>query len=241
MPKAKHSKRYRQVRSTVPSDLLEASVAVSKTRESATAKFDESIEVHLATNADPRHADQQLREVVSLPYSLGDVVRVLVFAEGEAARMASDAGADYIVDDDMLGRIRGGWTDWEVSLATPDQMPKVGRLGRVLGPRGLMPNPRNNTVVLPNNLASAIQGARQGRQEIRMDRHANLHARIGRRSFTDEQLLTNLAAVYDTVTRAKPEGVKGPFIKAATLCSTMGPGFRMALPSLEGLTSSDYN
>ena len=145
-----------------------------------------------------------------------------MFAEGEAARIASDAGADFVVDDEMLERIQGGWTDWEVSLATPDQMPKVGRLGRVLGPRGLMPNPRNNTVVQPNQIESAINAARQGRQEIRMDRHANLHARIGRRSFTDEQLLNNLAAVYDTITRAKPEGVKGPFIKTATLCSADG-------------------
>lgn len=239
MPRLKHSKRYRQVHSTVPKDLVDANDAVKLTRESATAKFDESIEIHLATFADPRHADQQLREVVSLPHSLGDVVRVLVFAEGEAARIAADAGADYVVDDEMLERIQGGWTDWEVSLATPDQMPKVGRLGRVLGPRGLMPNPRNNTVVQPNQIESAINAARQGRQEIRMDRHANLHARIGRRSFSDEQLLNNLAAVYDTITRAKPEGVKGPFVKTATLCSAMGPSVKVNLPSLESLTVSD--
>ena len=239
MPRQKHSKRYRQVHSDVPDDMLDVSDAVTRTRKSATAKFDESIEVHLATHADPRHADQQLREVVALPHSLGDVVRVLVFAEGEAARIATDAGADYIVDDEMLGRIQGGWTDWEVSLATPDQMPKVGRLGRVLGPRGLMPNPRNNTVVQLNQIESAINGARQGRQEIRMDRHANLHARIGRRSFSDDELMNNLAAVYDTITRAKPDGVKGPFIKAATLCSAMGPGFKVNLPSLESLNVSD--
>ena len=129
MPKQKHSKRYRQAVANLPTDLLDANEAVKLTRESATAKFDESIEIHLATHADPRHADQQLREVVSLPHSLGDVVRVLVFAEGDAARIATEAGADYVVDDEMLDRIQGGWTDWEVSLATPDQMPKVGRLG----------------------------------------------------------------------------------------------------------------
>ena len=239
MPTQKHSKRYRQVVADAPKESLNADEAVNLTRESATAKFDESIELHLATNADPRHADQQLREVVSLPHSLGDVVRVLVFAEGEGARIAAEAGADYIVDDEMLDRIQGGWTDWEVSLATPDQMPKVGRLGRVLGPRGLMPNPRNNTVVQPNQIESAINSARQGRLEIRMDRHANLHARIGRRSFTNEQLLNNLAAVYETITRAKPEGVKGQFVKAATLCSTMGPGYKVNLPSLESLAVSD--
>ncbi len=239
MTTQKHSKRYREAVASAPKEALNADEAVKLTRESATAKFDESIEVHLATNADPRHADQQLREVVSLPHSLGDVVRVLVFAEGEAARIATDAGADYIVDDDMLDRIQGGWTDWEVSLATPDQMPKVGRLGRILGPRGLMPNPRNNTVVQPDQIPSAINSARQGRLEIRMDRHANLHARIGRRSFSDDQLLNNLAAVYETISRAKPEGVKGQFVKAATLCSTMGPGFKVNLPSLESLTVSD--
>ncbi len=239
MSRQKHSKRYRQAYDSVPKTHMDVSAAVTRTRESATAKFDESIEIHLATYADPRHADQQLREVVALPHSLGDVVRILVFAEGEAARIASDAGADYIVDDEMLDRIQGGWTDWEVSLATPDQMPKVGRLGRVLGPRGLMPNPRNNTVVQPNQIESAINSARQGRQEIRMDRHANLHARIGRRSFSDEQLMNNLSAVFDTINRAKPEGVKGPFIKAATLCSAMGPGFKVNLPSLESLAVSD--
>ena len=239
MPNQKHSRRYRQAVANLPTDLLDANNAVKLTRESATAKFDESIEVHLSTNADPRHADQQLREVVSLPHSLGDIVRVLVFAEGEGARIAAEAGADFIVDDEMLARIQSGWTDWEVSLATPDQMPKVGRLGRVLGPRGLMPNPRNNTVVLPNNITSAINGARQGRLEIRMDRHANLHARIGKRSFTEEQLMNNLAAVYDTISRAKPEGVKGQFVKAATICSAMGPGFKINLPSLESLTVSD--
>ncbi len=239
MPTQKHSKRYRQAIATQPKDALDAEQAVKLTRDSATAKFDESIEVHVATNADPRHADQQLREVVSLPHSLGDVVRVLVFAEGEAARIATEAGADFIVDDDMLDRIQGGWTDWEVSLATPDQMPKVGRLGRVLGPRGLMPNPRNNTVVQPNQIEAAINSARQGRLEIRMDRHANLHARIGKRSFTEEQLLNNLAAVFDTINRAKPEGVKGQFVRTATLCSTMGPGFKLSLPSLESLTVSD--
>lgn len=239
MPRQKHSKRYRDVVSNVPNEPVDANVAVKLTLESATAKFDESIEIHLATNADPRHADQQLREVVSLPHSLGDVVRVLVFAEGEAARIASEAGADYIVDDELLERIQGGWTDFEVGLATPDQMPKVGRLGRILGPRGLMPNPRNNTVVQPNQLESAISGARQGRQEIRMDRHANLHARIGRKSFTDDQLLNNLAAVYETVSRAKPEGVKGQFVKAATLCSAMGPGIKVNLPSLESLAVAE--
>lgn len=239
MPTQKHSKRYRQAVATQSKDALDAQEAVKLTRDSATAKFDESIEVHVATNADPRHADQQLREVVSLPHSLGDVVRVLVFAEGEAARIATEAGADFIVDDDMLDRIQGGWTDWEVSLATPDQMPKVGRLGRVLGPRGLMPNPRNNTVVQPNQIEAAINSARQGRLEIRMDRHANLHARIGKRSFTEEQLLNNLAAVFDTINRAKPEGVKGQFVRTATICSTMGPGFKLSLPSLESLSVSD--
>ena len=238
MPKQKHSKRFRQVSANYSVDVLEADAAVRETQASATAKFDESIELHLATNADPRHADQQLREVVSLPHSLGEVVRVLVFAEGDAANEAREAGADFVVDDDLLNRIQSGWTEWEVSLATPDQMPKVGRLGRVLGPRGLMPNPRNNTVVQPGNVASAINSARQGRLEIRMDRHANLHAKIGKKSFSEDQLLDNLATVYGAISRAKPEGVKGPLVKTATLCSAMGPGYKVNLTSLENLSSS---
>ncbi len=235
---SKHSRRYREIKSNSPQGILDSQDAVRRARETATAKFDESIELHLSTNADPRHADQQLREVVSLPHSLGEVIRVLVFAEGDAARIAQEAGADYIVDVDLMERIQSGWTDWDVSLATPDQMPKVGRLGRILGPRGLMPNPRNNTVVQPQNIAAAINSAREGRMELRMDRHANLHARIGKKSFSEEQLLENLATVYSAINRAKPEGVKGPLIRSATVCSAMGPGIKVNLTSLENLSAN---
>lgn len=241
MPRQKHSKRYREVKAQATADTLEADDAVQSAQSSATAKFDETIELHLATHADPRHADQQLREVVTLPHSLGNVVRILVFAEGEAANEAKAAGADYIVDDELLERIKSGWTDWEVSLATPDQMAKIGRsgLGRILGPRGLMPNPRNNTVVQPGNIAAAITEAQKGRLELRMDRLANIHAKIGKKSFAHKEILDNLATTYSTIIRSKPEGVKGPFIKTATICSSMGPGFKVSLNSLENLAPSE--
>ena len=241
MPKEKHSKRYRDLKTKTSHNLLEVEDALRQAQTSATAKFDESIELHFATNADPRHADQTLREVVSLPHSLGDVVKVLVFAEGDAAVMAKEAGADYVVDSQLMERIESGWTDWNVSLATHDQMPKVGRLGRILGPRGLMPNPRNNTVVQPENLESAIRSAHQGRLEIRMDRQANLHAKIGKKSFSDKQLIENLYTVYETVTRAKPEGVKGTFLRSASVCAAMGPSFRINLASLDNLIGNQYN
>ena len=229
----KRSKRFRAVSESPSDDYLEPQQALERAVGSATAKFDESIEVHLSTFADPRHADQTLREVLELPHSLGSVVRVVVFAEGDAARIATEAGADHVVDDALLERITGGWTDWDVSLATPDQMPKLGRLGRVLGPRGLMPNPRNGTVVAPDQIAGAIASSKRGRSEIRMDRLANLHSVIGRRSFDLDQLTENLRAVYFTVTNAKPDGVKGPFLKSASVCSTMGPSYKISLSSLE--------
>lgn len=232
MPR-KRSKRFREVAASATKETMDVEAALERTMESATAKFDESVEVHITTYADPRHSDQQLREVLELPHSLGGEVRVLVFAEGEAARAAQEAGADYVADDEIWERIASGWTDWDVSLATSDQMPKLGRYGRILGPRGLMPNPRNQTVVEPSQIPAAVAASKQGRSEIRMDRLAILHAVIGRKSFPIEHLKDNLKSVYETVTRAKPEGVKGPFIKGVSICSTMGPGHRIALSSLE--------
>lgn len=239
MPKKKHSHRYIATLSSVSSDALEAEAAISRAVESATAKFDESIELHIATNADPRHADQRIRESFSLPHTLGTIVRVLVFTEGDAARVARDSGADYVVDEELWERIRSGWLDWDVSIATPDQMPKLGSLGRSLGPRGLMPNTRNGTVVSADQLPEAIQASKQGRTEIRMDDLGNLHSVVGRRSFPMPHLMENLNAVYGTVTRAKPEGVKGPLIKSVSVCSTMGPSFRISPTSLTDEDASD--
>lgn len=239
MPKKKHSNRYIATLSNVSSDSLEAESALSRAVECATAKFDESIELHISTNADPRHADQRIRESFSLPHTLGTIVRVLVFAEGDAARVARDAGADYVADEEMWERIRSGWLDWDVSIATPDQMPKLGSLGRALGPRGLMPNARNGTVVSADQLSEAIQASKQGRTEIRMDDLGNLHSVVGRKSFPMPHLLENLNAIYGTVTRAKPEGIKGPLIKTVSVCSTMGPSFRISPTSLVDEGESD--
>ena len=213
--------------------------AVKMAKELSFAKFDESVELHFATSADPRHADQQMREVAELPHGTGAQVRVMVFAEGDAARTAEEAGADFIADNEIIKRIEGGWSDFDVSIATPDQMGKIGRLGRYLGRKGLMPNPRTGTVVQAQDIPKAIESSKKGRAEVRLDRTANIHARIGKVSFTEEQLMENLASVYRTVRNAKPSGVKGQFVTTATVTTTMGPGIRMDLASLDDLANQD--
>jgi large subunit ribosomal protein L1 len=229
----KHGKRYRAAQELLDGSLLPPAEAVELAKKIATAKFDEAVEFHISTSADPRHADQQIREVAELPHGTGKQVRVLVFAEGDTARAAEEAGADFIADDDLIKRIEGGWADFDLAIATTDQMPKIGRLGRFLGRRGLMPNPRTGTVVAAENIASAITSAKKGRSEIRMDKQANIHTRIGVVSFSPDQILENMASVYSTVLRAKPEGIKGNLVKSATLTTTMGPGIKLDLSALE--------
>lgn len=207
--------------------------AVEIAKKGATAKFDEAVEFHISTSADPRHADQQIREVAELPHGTGKQVRVLVFAEGDAAQAATDAGADFVADEELIKRIEGGWADFDLAIATTDQMPKIGRLGRYLGRRGLMPNPRTGTVVAAENIVEAIASAKKGRSEVRMDKQANIHTRIGVASFSPEQILDNLTSVYSTILRAKPEGIKGNLVKSATLTTTMGPGIKLDLSALE--------
>jgi len=211
--------------------------AVGLVQECAYAKFDETVELHLRTTLDPRHADQQLRSTVVLPHGLGRSQRVLVFTEGEGARFAEEAGADFVGGDDLIKRIEGGWLDFDVTLATREMMGKVGRLGRVLGPRGLMPNPRTGTVVEAQDLPRAIRDAKQGRVEFRLDRTALVHVPIGKASFSQEALLENLAALMEAIVRAKPSGAKGQFIKSLTLTSTMGPGIKLDLPTTLSLTA----
>ena len=213
--------------------------AVKLAKDLSFAKFDESVELHFSTTADPRHADQQMREIAELPHGTGAQVRVMVFAEGDAARTAEEAGADFIADGDIIKRIVGGWSDFDVSIATPDQMGKIGRLGRYLGRKGLMPNPRTGTVVQAQDIPRAISSAKKGRAEVRLDRTANIHARIGKVSFSEDQLMENLASVYRTVANGKPSGVKGQFLTTATVTTTMGPGIRMDLGSLEALANQD--
>ncbi|NLF78390.1 MAG: 50S ribosomal protein L1 [Chloroflexi bacterium] len=202
--------------------------AIALVKEVAPAKFDETVELHLRLGIDPRHSDQQIRTTVLLPYGLGKTVRVLVFAEAEAARIAQEAGADYVADDEMIARIANeGWTEFDVALAVPDMMRKIGRLGKVLGRKGLMPNPKGGTLIAPEDIPRAIEEARAGRVEFRNDKTANLHVPIGKVSFSQEQLIGNMAAVMDAVRRARPSAAKGTYVRRAVVTSTMGPGIKV--------------
>ena len=201
--------------------------AIALAKKAAHARFDETVELHVRTGLDVRHADQQLRGSVLLPHGLGKTVRVLVFAEGEGARAAQEAGADFVGGDDLVKKVEGGWTDFDVALAQREMMGKVGRLGRVLGPRGLMPNPRSNTVVDEQDIGRAVTDARQGRVEYRLDRSAIIHVPIGKISFEEEKLLENLAAIVETIVKSRPAGAKGQFVRSMTLATTMGPGIRL--------------
>jgi large subunit ribosomal protein L1 len=188
----KHGKKYLAALDGT-SDIPRSSAdAVALVKSLAPAKFDETVELHVSTSADPRQADQQIREVAPLPNGTGKVTRVVVFAEGETARAAEAAGADYVADDEIIAKIEAGWTDFDVSIATPDQMAKIGRLGRFLGRKGLMPNPRTGTVVQADDIATANEDMKKGRTEIRMDRDANIHVAVGKVSFSEEDLLENL-------------------------------------------------
>ncbi|MSQ21893.1 MAG: 50S ribosomal protein L1 [Dehalococcoidia bacterium] len=229
----KTSKRYQGVVALVDRDhAYEPAAAISLAKKTATAKFDETVELHIRTGADPRQADQLIREVALLPNGLGKPVRVLVFTQGDAARAAREAGADYVGDDDLIQQIEGGWVEFDTSIATPDMMGRIGRLGRVLGRRGLMPNPRTGTVVQAQDIPRAVADARKGRVEIRMDRTSIIHAPIGKASFSEQALLENLTAVVELIVRARPATVKGQFIRSAYLTAAMGPGIPMDLSSL---------
>jgi len=203
--------------------------AVRLAKQSAYAKFDETVELHMRTGLDPRHAEQQLRGTALLPHGLGKKMRVLVFAEGEAARAAQEAGAEFVGGDDLIKRVEEGWTDFDVALAQRELMGKVGRLGRILGPRGLMPNPRAGTVVEGQDIARGVRDAMQGRVEFRLDRTSIVHVPIGKVSFEEEKLLENLATLVQEVLKAKPSGAKGQFIRSMTLATTMGPGIKLDL------------
>jgi large subunit ribosomal protein L1 len=212
--------------------------AVRLAKQIAYAKFDETVELHVRTGLDPRHAEQQLRGTALLPHGLGKPVRVLVFAEGEAARAAEEAGAEHIGSDDLMKRVEEGWTDFDVALAQRELMGKVGRLGRVLGPRGLMPNPRAGTVVDTADMAKAVQDAMQGRVEFRLDRTSLLHVPIGKASFEEQKLLENLATLVQEVVKAKPSGSKGQFVRSMTLTTTMGPPIKLDLTPTLALSAN---
>ncbi len=226
---AKHGKKYLAALAKVDIDKLYAPrEAVALAKETTITKFDATVEVHLRMGLDPRQADQQVRDVVVLPHGLGKTVRVLVFAAGEGATAARNAGADLVADDDeTLNKIQAGMTDFDVAIATPDMMGKVGRLGRVLGPRGLMPNPKAGTVVNAEDLPRAINEAKAGRVEFRLDKTANIHVPIGKASFEEEKLFENFSALMDAIRKAKPSGAKGNYIKRIVVTTTMGPGVKI--------------
>lgn len=205
--------------------------AVALAKQAAYARFDETVELHLRLGVDPRHADQQVRGVMRLPHGTGREVRVLVFASGDAARLAKEAGADYVGADDLADRIRDGWLEFDAVVATQSMMRVVGKLGPVLGPRGLMPSPKAGTVVPDEDVGRVVAELKAGRMEFRVDKTANLHLRIGKVSFADSQLLENMAAAVDAVVRAKPAGAKGTYVRSATLTTTMGPGIKLDVPS----------
>ena len=226
---AKRGKKYLEARAKVDGNkFYTPDEALSLVKEIVSTNFDSTVEVHLRMGLDPRQADQQVRDTVVLPNGLGKTVRVLVFAQGEAAEIAREAGADHVADDNSwVDKIQGGWTDFDVAIAIPQQMGTVGRLGRVLGPRGLMPNPKAGTVVGPEGLAQAIQEAKAGRVEFRLDKNANIHVPIGKASFETGALVENFRAFMGAIRKARPAAAKGNYIRRITITTTMGPAVRI--------------
>ncbi|MBI4299786.1 MAG: 50S ribosomal protein L1 [Chloroflexi bacterium] len=236
---AERGKKYVEASKLVEEgQLYEPREAVALVKKASYAKFDETVEFHARTGLDPRHADQQVRGVVLLPKGLGKKVRVLVFAQGEAVRIAEEAGADHVGSDDLIKRIEEGWLEFDVAIAIPEVMGKVGRLGRILGRRGLMPNPRSGTVIQTADLPRAIRDARKGRVEFRLDRTAIIHVPVGKVSFPEEDLLENISMLVETIVKARPSGAKGQYIKSITLASSMGPGVGLDLKSALALSAS---
>jgi large subunit ribosomal protein L1 len=223
---SKHGKHYSEVLAKVDRDHeYQPAEAIALVRSLTGAKFDESIEVHVRTGLNVRHADEQLRGTIALPNGLGKDVKIAVFAQGEKVREAEEAGADYVGGDDLAKRIEDGFDDFDMTIATPDMMSIVGRLGRVLGPSGKMPNPKVGTVTM--DLAKAVQESKSGKVEYRTDRTAIVHLVIGKASFEDRMLLENYAAVIEELMRAKPSAAKGKYVRSITLASTMGPGVKV--------------
>jgi large subunit ribosomal protein L1 len=223
---AQHGKRYVEARGRIDRETTYSPAqAVRMLKDFPGAKFDETVEVHFRLGLNVRHADEQLRGTLMLPHGTGKDVRIAVFAEGDKAREAEEAGADVVGSADLAKRIEEGFTDFDVAIATPDQMGNVGRLGRILGPRGLMPNPKTGTVTF--DIAKAVGDAKAGKLEYRTDRGANVHVAIGKKSFDERRLVENYAAVVDEIVRAKPAAAKGRYIRQITLTSTMGPGIHV--------------
>jgi len=225
----RHGKKYREALEKVDrGSFYSPREALELVKEISYANFDETVEIHFRLGVDPRHADQQVRDTVRLPHGLGKEVTVLVFAAGEAATIAEEAGADYVADsDEWFERIEDGWMEFDAALAVPQMMSKVGRLGRYLGPRGLMPNPKAGTLVDADDLPEMIDSIKAGRVEFRVDKHANLHVPIGKVSFPTDRLLDNFATMVDAVVKARPPGASGRYMRKLVVTSSMGPGVKV--------------
>ncbi len=227
----KHGKRYQDAAKLVEhGKVYEPEEAMDLLKQTATTKFDGSVEAHIRLGVDPRHAEQMVRGTVGLPHGSGKVVRVAVFAQGDKAGEATAAGADFVGADDLAEKIEGGWTDFDVAVATPDMMGRVGKLGRILGRKGLMPNPKAGTVTF--DLERVIGELKGGRIEFKVDKGGIIHVPFGRASFDGDQLIENLAALTDAVNRARPKDTKGQYFRSLTVASTMGPGIRVDVPAL---------
>jgi len=235
----RHGKNYEEAAKLVDrTKVYPPQEAIELTKQTAHSRFDETVELHLQMGVDPRNASQQVRGVALVPHGLGKKIRVLVFAQGEAERIASSAGADYVGSDELVKQIEAGWLDFDIAMASPDMMSKVGKLGKILGRKGLMPNPKSGTVVPADDLPRVIDDARKGRVEFKLDRTAIIHLPLGKVSFEADKLLDNLTAVIEAIVKAKPSGVKGQYVKTAFLSSTMGPGIKLDLKTTLILSSS---
>ena len=235
----KHGKKYIEAAKLVDkSKTYDPKDAVALAKKTSFTNFDATVEAHLRLGVDPKYADQQVRGLALLPHGTGRKMRVLVFTQGDGERIAQEAGADYVGSDELIKKIEDGWLDFEVAIATPDVMPKVSKLGRILGRRGLMPNPKSGTIAPAADLPRLIRDARKGRVEFKVDRTSNLHVPIGKTSFGEEQLLENLATLVDAIIKAKPAGAKGQYIKSLTLTSTMGPGVKVDINAAQAMVAS---
>jgi len=235
----KHGRKYEEAVALVErTKAYQPQEAIELVKKSAHVKFDETVELHLRMGLDPRNASQQVRGVALLPHGLGKKVRVLVFAQGESEKVAENAGADYVGGDDLIKKIEDGWIDFDTAIAIPEMMGKVGKLGKILGRRGLMPNPKSGTVVNMDNLPRVIEDARKGRVEYKLDRTAIIHVTLGKVSFDDNMLMENLASIIEAIMKARPSGSKGQYVKSAYITTTMGPGIKLDLAPTLALTSS---
>jgi large subunit ribosomal protein L1 len=236
---SKHGKKYMGVvKDLEPTKLYQPEEAITLAKKAAYTKFDETVELHLRMGVDPRDATQQVRGVALLPHGLGKKIRIIVFTQGEAVKAAETAGADAVGGDELIKKVEDGWLDFDIAIATSDMMSKVSRLGKILGKRGLMPNPKSGTVVAPDDISRAVGEASKGRVEFKLDRSAIIHVPLGKVSFDDDKLMGNLTAVIEAVMRAKPAGAKGQYVRSATLTTTMGPGLKLDLKTALALTSA---